>query len=84
MDCQPNSSALSCRWPEAQKDDGGVWRAVNVVAGTYSLQVSAPGYETEATKVEVLYAPAENQCSCAGYVIDPGTVSLVPTDGGTD
>lgn len=74
MDCQPISTALACSWPSA----------ANVAVGTYSLEVSAAGYETETTQVKVVYGPAENQCSCAAYGIDPHTVSPVPTDGGTD
>jgi hypothetical protein len=36
MSCEPNGSAILCQWP----------LGVVVTQGTYSLEVSAPGYQT--------------------------------------
>jgi hypothetical protein len=86
MFCQPISSKLVCAWPEGERGvDGGFLTAGAAVVGTYSLQVSAPGHETETTQVELRYSPPDqNQCGLSAYFIDPATVSLIPTDGGTD
>jgi hypothetical protein len=69
MVCQPNPPvfAVSCAWPST----------VAVVPGTYSLQVSAPGYVT--TTVQVVVAvdvPPTVACGCPGDSIKPSTVSI--------
>jgi len=68
----PNSSTLLCSWPAG----------VAVVAGIYSLQVAAPGYETTTVQVEVAIPPPE--CGCSLPSITPSTVSISPTDAGVD
>ena len=65
MSCQPNPPAsVVCDWPTAA-----------VVSGTYSLQVSAPGYETTTVQVEVA-TPPPGPCGCSIDSIQPSTVSL--------
>jgi hypothetical protein len=73
MSCQPNSSAILCSWPAG----------LAVVAGSYSLRVSAPGYQTTAVRVEVA-TPAPDSCGCSADSIQPSTVALGPSDGGLD
>jgi hypothetical protein len=78
MDCQTAYNASlgdGCRWPTT----------VAVTSGTYSLQVSAPGYV--ATTVQVVVAvdvPPTVACGCPGDTIKPSTVSLSPADAGVD
>jgi len=66
MSCQPNPpvSSVVCDWPAAA-----------VVSGTYSLQVSAPGYETTTVQVEVA-TPPPGLCGCSFDSIQPSTVSI--------
>lgn len=73
MVCQPNFSALLCQWPPT----------VVVMPGTYSLEVSAPGYHTTTIQVEVAIPPP-GTCGCSADSIKPSTVSISPTDGGVD
>jgi len=75
MTCTPNPPvfAVSCAWPPA----------VAVVPGTYSLQVSAPGYETTTIQAEVTGRPP-GLCGCWLASIKPSTVLISPTDGGVD
>jgi hypothetical protein len=75
MVCEPNPPvfAVSCDWP----------RAVAVVPGTYSLQVSAPGYATATVQVEVT-VPSPGLCGCVLDSITPSIVSISRTDGGVD
>ena len=70
MSCAPNFSAILCEWP------GGV----EVVPGTYSLEVSAPGYQTTTLQVEVTVSPPS--CGCTFGDIQPSTVTLSPADAG--
>jgi hypothetical protein len=66
MDCQTAYLGFRCSWPTP-----------DVVAGTYSLQVSAPGYVT--TTVQVVVAvdvPPTGPCGCSGDTIKPSTVSI--------
>jgi hypothetical protein len=77
MMCQPNPpvSSVVCSWPPG----------IDVVPGTYSVEVSAPGYVT--TTVQVVVAvdvPPAVACGCSGDTIKPSTVSLSPADGGVD
>lgn len=72
MSCQPNGTATLCTWPGATP----------VMAGAYSLQVSAPGYQTTTTSVEVTISPPT--CGCTAASVEPSTVSLTPADAGTD
>jgi hypothetical protein len=75
MDCQDGHLGAGCWWPTT----------VQVVPGTYSLQVSAPGHVT--TTIQVVVAvdvPPTVACGCPGDTIKPSTVSLSPADGGVD
>lgn len=78
MDCQnayKASLGFGCSWPTT----------VAVTSGTYSLQVSAPGYDTATVQVVVAVdVPPTVSCGCPGDTIKPSTVSLSPADGGVD
>jgi hypothetical protein len=73
MACQPNFSAVLCEWPPG----------VDVVAGTYSLQVSAPGYQATTIQVKVA-TPPPGACGCSADSITPSTVTIGPSDEGAD
>jgi hypothetical protein len=66
MSCAPNFDAVLCMWP------GGV----AVTPGTYSIEVSAPGYQTTTLQVEVTVSPPS--CGCTAGHIEPSTVMLSP------
>jgi hypothetical protein len=70
MSCQPNGTATACMWSPATP----------VTAGTYALQVSAPGYQTTTTQVEIAISPPV--CGCTQASIEPSMVALGPSDGG--
>jgi hypothetical protein len=72
MVCQANGTAVLCSWPSG----------VDVTAGSYSLQVSAAGYQMTTIPVEVT-TPPPGACGCSADSIRPSTVALSPTDGGT-
>ena len=75
MACDSGHLGAGCWWPTT----------VEVVPGTYSLQVSAPGYVTTTVQVVVAVdAPPTGACGCPGDTIKPSTVSLSPADGGVD
>jgi hypothetical protein len=76
MRCQPNPpvSSVVCDWP---LDAGGV------MPGNYSLQVSAPGYETTTIQVKVT-TPPPGPCGCSFDSIEPSVVSIGRTDGAVD
>src|SRR6267154_4284000 len=71
MRCQPNPpvSSVVCDWPVD---------AVAVVPGIYSLQGSAPGYETTTIQVEVT-TPPQGPCGCSFDSIEPSTVLISRT-----
>jgi hypothetical protein len=48
-------------------------------SGTYTLEVSAAGYETRTSQVEVTVHPAV-KCGCGGATFEPDAVSLDPVD----
>jgi hypothetical protein len=64
--------AVVCGWPPA----------LPTVMGTYSLQVSAPGYQTNTIQVEVTTPP--RGCFCTPHSIQPSTVFLGLRDSGSD
>jgi len=70
MSCEPNFDAILCSWP------GGV----AVTPGTYSLEVSAPGYQTMTVLIDVTISPPT--CGCTFAQLQPSTVMLTPVDGG--
>ena len=75
MVCQPHPpvSWVLCEWPSG----------VAVVAGTYSVQVSAPGYEATTVQLEV-NTPPPDPCGCAFDSVEPSIVSISAADGGVD
>ena len=70
MSCQPNFSAILCEWP----------LGVAIAAGTYSLEVSAPGYQTTTFQVEVIIPPPT--CGCRLASIQPDIAVISPVDAG--
>jgi hypothetical protein len=81
MVCRPENAFVLCLWPDG----------IAFTPGTYSLEVSAPGYRatTLETEVSVTYAA----CSCVAGSLQPLnatdagggiTVALRSTDGGVD
>ena len=70
MSCTPSVDAIVCDWPAG----------VPVTAGTYALEVSAPGYQTTTVEVQVTVPPPN--CGCTIASIQPSTVTLSPVDGG--
>jgi hypothetical protein len=70
MDCETQGSTTACRWPDQ----------LVVTAGTYSLQVSAPGYQT--TTVEAKITLTSMVCGCTTSSFEPSAVSLSSADGG--
>jgi hypothetical protein len=73
MSCEPTASGTACRWPSQ----------VAVTAGTYSLQVSAPGYQPTLVQAEVTLKNPE-ECGCTSSSFEPSTVPLSYADAGTD
>jgi hypothetical protein len=72
MSCAPQGSQTSCMWP---------YQLV-VTAGTYALQVSAPGYQTTTVQAEVTLTPGT--CGCTASSFEPSTVVLSSADAGAD
>ena len=72
MVCQEVYGALRCMWPPG----------VAVVPGTYSLQVSAAGYQTSTTQLEVA-AESRDMCGCSQDSLTPSSVTLSLADAGT-
>jgi len=70
MSCMPNFDAILCQWPAG----------VPPTPGSYSLEVSAPGYATTTVAVEVTISPPT--CGCTIATVQPSTVTLNPVDGG--
>ena len=62
MSCKPRGAQTACMWPIN----------LDVTAGTYALQVSAPGYQTTIVQAEVTMT-AET-CGCTGTSFEPSTV----------
>ena len=61
MSCESRGAQTACMWP------------VNlaVTAGTYALQVSAPGYQTTTEQAEVTMTAG--MCGCTGTSFEPAT-----------
>jgi len=71
--CQPVTAFLRCVWPPG----------VAVVPGSYSLKVSAAGYPTMTTQIEVAAEPRD-MCGCLQDVFTPSSVMFGRADAGTD
>jgi hypothetical protein len=71
MVCQEVSGVLRCMWPPG----------IAVVPGSYSLQVSATGYQTSTTQVEVA-AESRDMCGCAQDSLTPSSMTLSLSDAG--
>lgn len=72
MSCKPRGAQTACMWPIN----------LNVTAGTYALQVSAPGYQTTTVQAEVTMTAG--MCGCTETSFEPSTVPLSSADAGTD
>lgn len=68
MSCHQSGATTVCMWP------GGA----PVTAGTYSLQVTAPGFQTANVSVTVTTSSADG-CGCPGASMQPSTVTLEPS-----
>ena len=66
MSCAPNQGATECRWP-----------SVPVTAGTYSLQVAAPGFQSTQLSATVTITP-DPTCGCTSATLDPSEIELDP------
>ena len=67
MSCAPNGSVTSCSWPPGQ-----------VIAGTYSLLVTAPGFRSRSLSATVSVT-ADSYCGCTVAALQPSAVTLVPS-----
>jgi len=67
MSCEPNGTATVCRWP------GGP-----VTAGTYSLLVTAPGFQSANVSATITVTP-DPRCGCEWATIQPSRVTLDPS-----
>jgi hypothetical protein len=70
MSCAPSFDAIVCAWPVG----------VALTPGAYTLEVSAPGYQTTTVQVELTISPPT--CGCTIASIQPSTVVISPVDGG--
>jgi hypothetical protein len=73
MDCSPDAPQTYCTWPPY---------STAVTAGSYSLQVSAPGYQT--TTVPATVTLGAGGCGCTAASFEPSTVTITAADAGTD
>ncbi|HEY3806428.1 MAG TPA: hypothetical protein VGL61_27680 [Kofleriaceae bacterium] len=67
MSCEPNQSDMLCIWPAE----------LPVMAGTYSLEVTAPGYTSMTLGGTVAIDP-DPECGCTGATLTPSDVTLEP------
>lgn len=77
----PANETLSC-----QSTGTGAECSPNLVgltSGTYSVKVSAPGYQTLNSQVAITAHPG-GMCECGWATFQPSTVSLSSADAGTD
>ena len=52
-----------------------------VTAGSYTLQVTAPGFQTARVAAMVTVTPAAEPCGCPSATLLPSTVTLSPAGG---
>ena len=67
MSCEPNGTATLCTWSSGP-----------VTAGTYSLLVTAPGFQSASLSATVTVA-ADPHCGCVGATLQPSMVTLDPS-----
>ena len=67
MSCEPSSTATVCRLESGP-----------VIAGDYSLQVTATGFQPLSTSATIA-VPSDPACGCATAAIQPSTVTLDPS-----
>jgi hypothetical protein len=67
MSCEPSSTATVCRLGTGP-----------VIAGDYSLQVTATGFQPVSTTATIA-VPSDLTCGCATATIEPSTVTLDPS-----
>ncbi|HVV49029.1 MAG TPA: hypothetical protein VHO06_05175 [Polyangia bacterium] len=76
----PVTKTLSCQPDGTQMETVCTWPAP-VTPGSYTLQVSAPGYPTETSPATI--ALTRPTCNCPAISIQPSSVTL-GSDAGTD
>jgi len=79
MSCSSNNDGAWCQWPDEAAPDASV---PVLAAGSYTLQVTAPGFKTTTVTATVTYspaAPADDCPGCAGFGVQPSTVTLDPS-----
>ncbi|HEY1810729.1 MAG TPA: hypothetical protein VGG74_00145 [Kofleriaceae bacterium] len=67
MSCAPNQSDMLCIWPAE----------LPVIAGTYSLAITAPGYAPMTISAAVAIDPVP-ECGCTLATLTPSDVTLEP------
>lgn len=67
MLCEPNGTATACTWPSGP-----------VTAGNYSLQVTAPGFQSVIVSATIAVTP-DPLCGCVGATLEPSAVTLDPS-----
>jgi hypothetical protein len=65
MTCRPNQGATLCTWPAGS----------DVVAGQYTLQVSAPAFKTATTTARITISSNTNG-GCVQATFSPGVITL--------
>lgn len=65
MLCVPRGTATPCTWP-----------AGDVIAGSYMLEVAAPGFRS--VSVSAMVALVSSECGCQFWMIRPSAISLDP------
>jgi len=66
MSCAPNGTATLCTWPSGP-----------VAPGSYTLTVTAPGFQSATVSATVTVADADS-CGCASGALQPSHVTLDP------
>jgi hypothetical protein len=67
LSCDPTGTAVSC-----------TWRSGTPTAGSYSLQVAAPGFQTANVNATIAETP-DPRCGCTWATIKPSVVTLDPS-----
>lgn len=66
MPCMPNGTAMICTWPPSQA----------VTPGSYSLQITATGFQTSNVSAQVAVTTS---CGCEWGALEPSMVTLNPS-----
>jgi hypothetical protein len=66
LDCEPVGTIVQCLWP-----------SYDVIEGSYSVSVTAPGFTTVDVSVTITLT-GPSSCGCVGATLEPSTVILEP------